>query len=188
VKIKEVIGQTFGELLVLEDYPVHLGYRSRRYLKCKCTCGKITEVEKAKVLRGYTKSCGHLQAEMRHNLGSLNKLPYGEACMNETYECYKKNALKRNYEFKLTKEEFKKVVTGPCFYCGNQNTQEKGDDQSNGKFKYTGIDRYDNTKGYTTDNCVPCCRTCNMMKGTMTAIEFKERMETILASEFWKRK
>lgn len=188
MQTKVVIGLTFGELLVLEDYPKKMPYRSRRYLKCKCSCGKITEIEKSKVLRGHTKSCGHLQTEMRHNLGALNRLSYGEATANETYECYKKNALKRNYEFKLTKEEFKILVTQPCFYCGREKTQEKRDKQNNGSFKYTGIDRYDNSKGYTTDNCVPCCKTCNMMKGTMTAIEFKEKMETILSSKFWLKK
>lgn len=188
MQIKEVVGRKFGELLVLEDYPVIQKNRSRRFLKCKCSCGKIAEIEKSKVLRGYTKSCGHLQKEMRRNLGNLRKLPYGEATTNETYECYKKNASKRNYEFKLTKDEFKILVTQPCFYCGREKTQEKRDKQNNGSFKYTGIDRYDNSKGYTKENCVPCCKTCNMMKGTMTAIEFKERMETILASKFWIRK
>lgn len=188
MRIKNVIGLQFGELTVIEDIvKVHDG-RSRRYLICKCSCGKTTTTAKDKVLRGYTLSCGHLQKEMRSRLGEKRKLPYGEATFNETYECYKKNAIKRNYSFELSKEEFKQIITQPCFYCGKKETQEKRDKQNNGSFKYTGIDRYDNTKGYIKGNCVPCCKTCNMMKGTMAVIEFKEKLETILKSEFWKKK
>ena len=95
MRIKYVTGQIFGELLILEDFSKTLSYRSRRFLKCKCSCGKITIVEKSKVLRSYTKSCGHLQKEMRKNLGELNKLSYGEATGNETYKCYQKKRIKK---------------------------------------------------------------------------------------------
>jgi hypothetical protein len=30
----------------------------------------------------------------------------------------------------------------------------------------------DNTCGYTSDNVVPCCKTCNMAKRDMTVQEF----------------
>lgn len=36
-------------------------------------------------------------------------------------------------------------------------------------------------------NCVPCCKTCNMMKNVMTIMEFKEKMEIILKNKFWER-
>ena len=39
-------------------------------------------------------------------------------------------------------------------------------------FIYTGIDRMDNDLGYTTENTVPCCTTCNMLKGTMPYDDF----------------
>ncbi len=184
----EIVGLHFGELEVLEDFKIKINNRSRRFLKCRCSCGKIVIKEKNKVVSGYTKSCGHLQKEMRKNLGELKKLPFGEATANETYENYKKNAFKRGYKFKLTKEEFKNIVTKPCFYCGQQGTQTKRSKQNNGAFQYTGIDRYDNTKGYEKENCVPCCKTCNMMKGSMTPLEFKERMEIILKSKYWEKK
>jgi hypothetical protein len=35
-----------------------------------------------------------------------------------------------------------------------------------------GIDRVDNTKGYSVDNCVPCCRRCNVAKADMTPDQF----------------
>lgn len=35
-------------------------------------------------------------------------------------------------------------------------------------FYYNGIDRVDNLKGYTRNNCIPCCSICNQSKHTMS--------------------
>lgn len=37
---------------------------------------------------------------------------------------------------------------------------------------YNGIDRIDDSIGYTIDNCVTCCRTCNWAKGNKDYSEF----------------
>lgn len=37
-----------------------------------------------------------------------------------------------------------------------------------------GIDRVDNTKGYSIDNCVAACRRCNVAKADMTPDQFRE--------------
>lgn len=44
---------------------------------------------------------------------------------------------------------------------------------------YNGLDRLDNTKGYTKDNVAPCCTVCNSAKGTLTVTEFSEWVERI---------
>jgi 5-methylcytosine-specific restriction endonuclease McrA len=38
-------------------------------------------------------------------------------------------------------------------------------------FLYSGIDRKDNEKGYTEENCVPCCKRCNGIKGEWLSYE-----------------
>lgn len=50
----------------------------------------------------------------------------------------------------LTFEEFKNIISKPCHYCGEHS-----------KF---GIDRADNSIGYTFDNCRSCCWKCNKTK------------------------
>lgn len=185
---KKVIGNRYGKLVVLEDNKTYRNNRSTRILKCKCDCGKITNVNKSKVLQGITKSCGCLQEKMRKELGQKRKKETGEASFNELYYCYIISAKRRNYEFNLTKEEFKNIITKPCIYCGNMLTQEKRTKGNNGVFKYTGIDRYDNNKGYILDNCVSCCGICNRLKSNLSIEEFEKHLEKIIErKKEWKR-
>jgi hypothetical protein len=39
-------------------------------------------------------------------------------------------------------------------------------------FIYNGIDRVDNNKGYTIENCVPCCTAVNYAKLDMSYSDF----------------
>jgi len=54
----------------------------------------------------------------------------------------------------LTENDFVELFLSNCFYC---NKKAKFD-------KHNGVDRFDNTLGYTKDNSVSCCTKCNMMK------------------------
>lgn len=74
------------------------------------------------------------------------------------FSIYKSQAKKRKKDFVLTKEQFEKIINGECYYCGTKNK--------------IGIDRKDNSKGYTIENSVSCCRICNWMKLTLTEKEF----------------
>jgi len=81
-------------------------------------------------------------------------------------ELYQSNAKKRKREWDLTQEQFVELVQGKCHYCGF-----KPEDRLNG------VDRVDNTKGYTISNCVTCCKPHNLMKGTLTKQEFTESIK-----------
>lgn len=69
------------------------------------------------------------------------------------FKDYVTNAVERGYIFELQYEDFNKLVLSPCYYCKFQKDRE-----------VNGIDRVDNSKGYTKENCVPCCQVCNRMK------------------------
>ena len=72
---------------------------------------------------------------------------------------YRRNAKDRNIEWSLTKKEFDNFWKAKCYYCGKQ-------------IEYLGIDRMNNKEGYTVENSVSCCETCNRMKYTHTKEEF----------------
>ena len=66
---------------------------------------------------------------------------------------YIKSASKRGYEMNIDYETFAGLVIKPCYYCGHHNEDE-----------VNGIDRVDNSKGYSKDNCVTACWKCNRIK------------------------
>ena len=184
---KDVTWKKFGRLLVLADVSKHPLKHGRPYrvLFCKCDCGKECLKRKEKVLNGSVRSCGCLQRETFERLLGRRKLGNGEASANERYGAYKRAAHLRGLTFELTKEQFMDIVSKPCIYCGVDKSQiyRKNNPHRNGMFKYTGIDRYDNTKGYTVENCVPCCTKCNRMKLDMTPDEMLAQMKKIIANE-----
>jgi hypothetical protein len=81
---------------------------------------------------------------------------------------YVKGAKKRGMDFTLNKILFEEMIVKPCFYC---NYQKNGE--------VNGIDRLDNQKGYVDDNVVPCCETCNILKGTQHPQEFIDKIKAI---------
>lgn len=59
-------------------------------------------------------------------------------------------AKKRNYAVDITYEQYLTIISNSCYYCDGELPEQGG-----------GVDRVDNSKGYTLDNCVPCCTRCN---------------------------
>jgi len=166
MKKVNLINQKFGKLTVIAKSN-KVDKRHNQYWICKCDCGNIKEVR------------GHHLGKSINSCGCLAKLPKGESCFNQIYECYKRNAKIANHSFKLTKVEFKKLTQQNCAYCGESPTQVKKIQRSNGVFIYNGVDRVDNSKGYATKNCVPCCKTCNLMKRTLSYKEFINKIKQI---------
>ena len=185
---KPIIGQRFGKLVILDDFVKRTANnRSARYVLVKCDCGNIKEISKAHILAHTTISCGCVQSAMRKSFGAKRKNPQGITAFNYCYGAYKRSAQCRGYEFSLSKEEFRAIIVQPCIYCGQKLTQEKRSKSIHtGTFKYTGIDRYDNSKGYIRGNCVPCCKVCNRIKTNMTVQELEAKLTTILSNkEYW---
>lgn len=79
---------------------------------------------------------------------------------------YQADAQKRGISFELTFEEFMEFWQKPCFYCEDVLVT-------------VGLDRVDNTLGYTKDNVVSACKYCNMMKKALTFGDFIGRCKQI---------
>jgi hypothetical protein len=72
------------------------------------------------------------------------------------YGNYKHSAKQRGYEFTLTVEEFENETDKCCYICGKASNETH----------MNGLDRFDNSIGYTVENVRSCCRECNFMKST----------------------
>lgn len=76
------------------------------------------------------------------------------------WKLYRAGAVKRGLDFQLTLEDFEaRFWQKPCWYCGEA-------------IPTAGVDRIDNAKGYTNENTVSCCTTCNLMKRKSGQEEF----------------
>jgi len=175
-KLLELENQKFGRLIVQK----FAGYKGkRRCWKCICSCGKETILSTNKLTSGQTKSCGCLKQDYVASL----RLPKREASFNYYYNQYRQNAKYAGRKFELTKEQFRELTSSNCFYCGCVPTQviahKVKQHRSNGLFVHNGIDRIDNSKGYVFDNCVPCCKVCNKMKGSLNREKFLKQIEKI---------
>lgn len=120
-----------------------------------------TTVELRLTNRGYDLSSIRMERKYAGSKSAYYKL----------YRKYQANAEFRGYSFDMTEAEFFKFLQGNCVYCGDAPKQLVTNNKN--KALYNGVDRVDNVKGYTKDNCVSCCWVCNRFKLDMTADEVK---------------
>ena len=85
---------------------------------------------------------------------------------------YKSNAKSRGLDFDLSNDEFQAISSGDCFYCGMEPEYRTPPKEWQPGGYWSGVDRVDNSLGYSVENCVPCCRQCNWAKRDLTQEEF----------------
>ena len=174
---KDMLGKTFERLTVVErmDKDAKRTYRWR----CVCTCGNTIIVPGSSLRRGGVKSCGCLRREAIATRNTSRRLPPGEAFLNHLYSVYKGEASIRSLEFLLSIDEFSLLIRQDCSYCGSPPTQRYVPKRMNESFPANGIDRLNNNIGYTSSNCVSCCRLCNKAKGTLSKDDFLNLVKNI---------
>jgi len=160
----------------IEDAPDKV-YESgrRRVFRCKCKCGRLATIQYHNIRSGRSLNCGKGKCKIAPHAGIRNI----ETSYNSLMTSYKYGARKRNYEFSLSMEEFKFLLSQNCFYCGVPPSQlyrilkaKTGEVRAGQPFLYNGIDRIDNTQGYTMENCITCCGNCNYAKSNFSQVEF----------------
>ena len=166
-KYKFYIGQKIGKLLILDLVSLN----GRPVFQCKCECGNISTPKACQIIRGLIKSCSEKCTLIGRPATWLRKKE-GEAAFNALYNNYRAGAIKRNYQFKLTKEEAKLLFQNKCFYCNCDPISTHRHPNWFGDFKYNGIDRLDNSIGYIKENCVTACKNCNLLKNNQNKQEF----------------
>jgi len=152
--------------------------RHRRLIGCVCVCGRKRGVYEADLVKGCIVSCGCKDRQFKSGPGLGTGL-------NRVLQMYKKGARKRGHEWTLDNQEFLALVRSNCLYCGAcpSNRTEIRSIRKQEVVLYTGIDRIDNTKGYTCGNSVPCCRMCNYGKREYSYQEFSDWIDRVAANK-----
>lgn len=163
MKRRDLTGYRKGRLTVIGFSHSHTqpSGQKRAMWRVACDCGAEKVISTSNLTHGNTVSCGCKLKEGNH------KKAFGEATFNYMYRSYENRAKshKKKLTFNLTKEQFKTLIDQPCFYCKETHSNfRKSKPTANGFYPSNGIDRLDSNLGYVVSNCVPCCKTCNMMK------------------------
>jgi hypothetical protein len=109
-------------------------------------------------------------------IGGLPNMRKGKA-FGRAFSGYKGQASGRGLSWALSYRQAEGLFRSNCFYCGSP----PGNRNSYDIYLSSGIDRRDNTKGYTTRNSVPCCKTCNRAKNTMPYDEWIAWLDQVVA-------
>jgi hypothetical protein len=136
---------------------------------CRCDCGREAKVAAANLRSGKSKSCVHCGNSHSPGVAALNKL----------YMDYSYGARRRGISWELTKDQFKKITSSPCYYTGRRPSSVQK--ALGGDYVYNGVDRLDSTKGYTVDNCVPCIGRVNVMKWDSSYEDFIDLCRQVVA-------
>ncbi|QIG69907.1 HNH endonuclease protein [Rhizobium phage RHph_I3_11] len=146
----------------------HIDEKSRKFNLYKCSCGNEKILQQALVRSGNTKSCGCLSKKVKAD----KRLPDNYSEVTAIILGYKRHANSRKYSWCLSRDFVEDLIKKDCHYCKSPPSNLKKTKNSIGGLKYNGIDRVNNSLGYTTENVVPCCNICNRAKMSLSYDEF----------------
>lgn len=195
--LQDIVGQKIRKLTVLkfshlEQVQQADRVRNKFMYECQCDCGKITIVNRFHLKQtdsaSATWSCGCYQKqrsleghEKQRGVARPHvQKPNGQSLFNTKIAAYKKGAKKRNLSWDLTDEEFEAITNKNCYYCGEPPQLFKKKDCFTSR-SMNGVDRLNSTEGYSENNCVPCCKTCNYMKLDLPLDTFFAHIKKIIA-------
>jgi len=158
MKIKDLSGQKFGKLQAIR----HIGTKNGESIfLCECSCGSIT-CKKTVEVRG-----SHLRSGNSTTCGGWRGFNFRKRPFESVYHRIMNYKAMKKEGSTLTYEEFLEFTKQPaCFYCGGALKWQPYESNQN-----YNLDRKDNNKGYTKENCAVCCKTCNYAKGNRYTFE-----------------
>lgn len=148
-KIRDIVGERFGRLVVIERAPPNPKHKARKSRwVCQCDCGQTKEVLGEHLVAGYTKSCGCFReldshARFYRGCGDLSGKYWGHV---------QRHAKNREFEFDISIEEAWRLFEYQDKKCAlshlpitlNSNWSKLGQTAS--------LDRIDSERGYVKDN------------------------------------
>ena len=111
----------------------------------------------------YLRTLGHKRRVQKWNNSEKGKHAVNtyQKTIKSRYNFSKCRAKKQNKQFTLTLQEYEKLLSMPCYYDGASLLGECG----------VGLDRINNNEGYTLKNVLPCCGTCNKIRGATISVD-----------------
>lgn len=149
-KLIDLTGNRYGKLVVVEraEDRIQSNGRHRVFWKCHCDCGKDIDVLGDNLKHGHTTSCGCYRSELMSESMSTHKETntklYGVWCAIKT-RCYNPHS-----------KYYNRYGGRGIYVCDewrNDFAAFRNWAHENGYKKGLSIDRIDNNRGYSPDNC-----------------------------------
>jgi hypothetical protein len=176
---RDYIGRAFGCLTVLE----HIGTKPNGadIVRARCynpddrlqKCVGSWEGPLYVLGPGKTTSCGCVRDNAKYLSAfcyQKNGLSDRDQAVRGRIGTIKASARAEGHVWSLTDADAERLIFSKCTYaslggCGSKQQRTKASRETRGLFVLrNGIDRIDSQRGYTLDNCVPCCHIHNTLK------------------------
>jgi hypothetical protein len=151
----------------------------KRRVVVRCVCGREWESQLGNIVAGKAICCGKGSCRVPITKGDRDP----EVGYKALLYVYKKHAKERGFEFHLTYDEFKILLTQNCHYCDSPPSQvyqlfKPGtrEVRTGVPVTYNGIDRVDSKEHYTVDNTVTACKRCNVAKMDQSYEDFLKQV------------
>jgi hypothetical protein len=141
----------------------------------------------------FTKSQLGSEVINRHNIfagPTLKGTTKSYAGFAKVLGVYRSIAKKKERKWSLSKKQVWRLTSSTCYYCGAEPTlvskptgRKYQQHVEWGVYHYNGIDRVDNTKGYTQSNVVTCCVYCNRAKLDSSTNRFQKWISQVVAQQ-----
>lgn len=147
----DLTGQRFGRLTVIERAENYVSPKGRQAARwtCRCDCGGITTVVGGDLRYGKTKSCGCLEEESRHQSRNAKHGKFGTSLYNVWCGMKKRCLNPRNRFYR--RYGGRGITVCPQWIRDFQDFYDWA--ISHGYRKGLSLDRIDNDKGYSPENC-----------------------------------
>jgi hypothetical protein len=99
--------------------------------------------------------------------------------IKKSFISLKSNAKARNIAVDISESDFLRIAKNPCTYCGALPIEKTPPKKWQVSTYLNGVDRVDNSLGYTIYNSVACCYDCNRIKSDLTEVNFLKHIKKI---------
>lgn len=140
----DITGERFGNLVVLGKCDPIPGKKNSRWL-CRCDCGRTSIVSRCSLITGHTKTCG----DNTHKKGANSTHGLSKTRLYQEWLSMKRRCLPNSQD---SKTYFRRGIT-VCTEWLSDFIAFRSWAIANGYADNLSLDRVDNDKGYSPDNC-----------------------------------
>ncbi|MGM0841378.1 MAG: hypothetical protein ACQEWE_11655 [Bacillota bacterium] len=164
-------GKTF-EINGIDRINSNLGYTINNVVPCCKICNSMKNQNSLDEFVDWIFRVNRFQGQIGNEIAlaclqscKKSKLDYKRLLKKKIYT-HRYDAKRKQRINELELKDFEKLILGACHYCGFYSVVTKDGINVNG------VDRYDNKEGYTLENSVSCCKTCNLSKNNLRVQDF----------------